>query len=83
MTACLFLNLPLSSSSAAFTYHTNKNYPSLASHLLLTLTPNQSLEEAIKSISILSSRIIPHQNLTDYRLRDEPKCSLVVKFDLV
>lgn len=42
MTACLFLNLPLSSSSAAFTYHTNKNYPSLASHLLLTLTPNQS-----------------------------------------
>ncbi|PQQ03331.1 uncharacterized protein Pyn_29300 [Prunus yedoensis var. nudiflora] len=42
MTACLFLNLPFSSSSAAFTYHSNKNCPSLASHLLLTLTPNQS-----------------------------------------
>ncbi|KAK9936555.1 hypothetical protein M0R45_013391 [Rubus argutus] len=40
MTACLFLNLPLSS-SAAFTSQTNKNNPAVSSHSLLTLIPNQ------------------------------------------
>ncbi|KAM5588024.1 hypothetical protein ABKV19_006460 [Rosa sericea] len=41
MTACLFLNLPLSSSSASFTSQTNKNNPAVSSHSLLTLIPTQ------------------------------------------
>ncbi|PRQ29109.1 hypothetical protein RchiOBHm_Chr5g0010321 [Rosa chinensis] len=41
MTACFFLNLPLSSSSASFTSQTNKNNPAISSHTLLTLIQTQ------------------------------------------
>ncbi|XP_050368469.1 uncharacterized protein LOC126786632 [Argentina anserina] len=41
MTACLFLNLPLSSSFVSFTSQTIKNNPAVSSHSLVTLIPNQ------------------------------------------